>query len=204
MSKTFKKLSCAPTKKKTRKSTCYTSKNLRKMKLLWNIRNPKNKIKTNNSAKIWTFFKNEFIHTCHNERCWLKRSFIINNLDVKKLDKKFAPNAPSIWYKAGNIKNTWLSDYDIKKVMSQYERAYKDFRFIGPSPINYDKIKNFRCVWPELCNFNLSHYLKENITKIGIIFNTDIDTGPGEHWICIFINIDKQFIFMFFNCGFLL
>ena len=58
------------------------------------------------------------------------------------------------------------------KVMRQYEHTFKNFIFIGPSPIDYDTRKLFgTCVWEELCNFNLNEYIKKKKDKIGIIFN---------------------------------
>jgi Ulp1 family protease len=57
------------------------------------------------------------------------------------------------------------------------------------------------CVWEELCNFNLEHLIKIGKTKIGIIFNTDPDYKPGQHWISMFINIKKKKIFFFDSTG---
>jgi len=88
------------------------------------------------------------------------------------------------------------------KVMKQYEKAYKCFDFIGPTPINFNTRKLYgECVWEELCNFNLEKLINKGITKIGIIFNTDPDTKPGQHWISMFINIKKKTIFFFDSTG---
>lgn len=57
------------------------------------------------------------------------------------------------------------------------------------------------CVWEQLCNFNLKEYINKNITKIGIIFNTDTHDKPGKHWIALFIDLDKKFIFYFDSNG---
>jgi hypothetical protein len=86
--------------------------------------------------------------------------------------------------------------------MKQYEKAYKCFDFIGPTPINFNTRKLYgECVWEELCNFNLEKLINRGITKIGIIFNTDPDTKPGQHWISMFINIKKKTIFFFDSTG---
>ena len=52
-----------------------------------------------------------------------------------------------------------------------------------------------------MCNFNLKDYIQKNITKIGIIFNTDTHDKPGKHWISLFIDLDKKFIFYFDSNG---
>ena len=86
--------------------------------------------------------------------------------------------------------------------MKQYEKAYKCFDFIGPTPIDFDKKKLYgECVWEELCNFDLKQQIKEGKTKIGIIFNTDPHDKPGKHWISMFINIKKGKIFFFDSVG---
>ena len=46
--------------------------------------------------------------------------------------------------------------------MKQYEFVNKDFRFIGPSPIDYNTIKNGICVYPELCNMDIKK-LKDRV-----------------------------------------
>ena len=85
--------------------------------------------------------------------------------------------------------------------------CFKCFNFIGPSPIDFDKrLVNGKCVWEELCQLgktadSITHYLKKGIYKIGIIFNTDPHTRDGEHWISLFINFKKQFIFFFDSNG---
>ena len=32
---------------------------------------------------------------------------------------------------------------------------YDNFDFIGPSPIDFDTMVENKCVWPEICNFDL-------------------------------------------------
>lgn len=147
--------------------------------------------------KLAYFMKN----VCNNEACWLKQSGLLGN-DVsqdKELTESFAPESPPEWK---DNPNEWLSNIDIMKVMKQYEKAYPCFDFMGPSPINFDTKKlHGRCVWEELCNFNLKEQIDKGKTKIGIIFNTDKDTGPGQHWISMFINLKKKVIFFFDSVG---
>jgi len=86
--------------------------------------------------------------------------------------------------------------------MKQYEKAYKCFDFIGPTPIDFDTRKLYgECVWDELCNFSLEDQIKHGKTKIGIIFNTDPHNKPGQHWISMFISIKKKKIFFFDSTG---
>lgn len=86
--------------------------------------------------------------------------------------------------------------------MHQYEKAYKCFEFLGPSPIDFDtKMAYGACVWEELCTFSLSTMMKKGKRKIGIIFNTDPHDKGGSHWISLFIDIKKGTIFFFDSVG---
>ena len=116
-------------------------------------------------------------------------------LDNDLLKHTFAPMAPAKW--RGNP-NEWLDSNNIIQVMDQYEYTYPDFKFIGPSPIDFDAKESFsRCVWPELCNFNLADYQRDDITKIGMIFNTDPHTKGGSHWISAFLNLKEKYLYYF-------
>merc|ERR1711871_369584 len=194
----YKKLKCSPDKH-NKSYSCYNNENLEKMRVLWNARHPDKLIKTNDSKEIWNQLKRNIGSSCNKESCWLKQKFMEGNVSKDLLNYTFSPLSPDSWKQN---KNEWLSSEDILKVMKQYERFYKCFDFIGPSPIDYDTHKLYgECVWEELCKFNLSHQIKKGKNKIGIIFNTDPHTKGGEHWICLFINIKKKYIIYFDSVG---
>lgn len=179
--------------------TCYTSASLAKLKYFWNKRHPDKKIESNDSKEIWEHLKKYMNNICNKEICWIKQKFISENLDNELLHYTFAPFAPDSW---NNNPSEWLSSIDINNVMKQYEHAYQSFEFIGPSPIDFDKHKLYgECVWEELCKFDLYDYIKNNKQKIGIIFNTDPHYKDGSHWISLFINIQKKFIYYFDSNG---
>jgi len=193
------KVNCSPKDKKEIKNyTCYTDTSLFKLRDKWNLRHPDVKILTNDTKEIHKLLSNYLSDVCNKESCWLKQKDEFGQLDEDFKDS-FAPESPYEWKKNPN---EWLSSVDIIKVMKQYEKAYKCFDFIGPSPIDFDKKKIYgECVWEELCNFNLEDQIKKGKTKIGIIFNTDPHDKPGEHWISMFINIKKAKIFFFDSVG---
>jgi hypothetical protein len=198
LSKKFVKLSCSPENKKT-DYTCYSDDDLIKMKEMWNARHPDRPILTTDSKEIWNQLKDYYANICNKESCWV-RQIIKNN---KKLENElldaFAPEAPEEWDKNPN---EWLSSIDILKVMNQYEKKYKCFDFLGPSPIDYDtKQLHGDCVWDELCHFNLGDHLKKGFTKIGVIFNLDPHYKGGSHWVSLFINAKNQTIFFFDSAG---
>ena len=199
-SKTFKKQTCGPFKEHP--YTCYTTESLIKIKDKWNKKHPHHNTKINSDEPhiIWKKLKKLLFNVCDNEKCWLRREFMKHYLDQNLLSYTFAPDRPDTW-ETNN--NTWLNSNNILSVMKQYEKKYKFFRFIGPSPIDYNKIVNGDCVWNELCKFDLSQYLKKGVNKIGIIFNTDPHDKDGEHWIATFIDINSKepYIFYFDSTG---
>ena len=191
----FSKLQCAPGDKDN-SYTCYTTENLLKMRDNWNSRHPDFKIQTTTPKEIWDELKNNMLDVCNNESCWLRQKFMDNNINSELLSYTFAPKSPKSWLKNPN---EWLSSVDIEKVMKQYEKEYKNFDFIGPSPIDFDThMLNNECVWEELCKFSLKKQLSKGKQKTGIIFNTDPHYKEGSHWISLFINIQNNNNYIFF------
>jgi len=119
-----------------------------------------------------------------------------------------------------------LSNFDIMNVLEQYEQTYKHFEFIGPTPIDFDKVVGGTCIQNELCRFQLKDYVKrctpmnpthlkhnkEDVfpvplaskcgkTHIGIIFNLSPHTSGGSHWVSLFIDVKERVIFYFDSAG---
>jgi len=194
----FKNLQCSPNPEKKKDYTCLDDATLLKLKDLWNARHPDVKIESKVPKEIWSKLKEYLKSICNKESCWLKQNFVEGKLDTELRDS-FAPKSPADWKKNPN---EWLSSVDILDVMKQYEKAYKCFEFMGPSPIDFDtKMMGDQCVWEELCKFNLQEQINSGKTKIGIIFNTDKHTGGGKHWFSLFINIKKGEIFFYDSAG---
>jgi hypothetical protein len=165
---------------------------------LWNKRHPDDKIKDGNIRKTWISLKSRMKDVCDKESCWLRQQFSSNEMK-NELRTAFAPAAPDEWK---HNPNQWLSSRDIAAVMKQYERKYKCFTFIGPSPIDYDTHKRYgECVWEELCHFSLANEINNGKKKIGIVFNLDPHYKQGSHWVSLFINIERGLIFFFDSVG---
>jgi hypothetical protein len=195
--KLFKKLNCSP-KNKHNEYTCYSDDDLIKLKGMWNARHPDKPITKNDSKQIWQQLKDYYASICNKESCWV-RQMTKNTKMEKELLEAFAPESPKEWEKNPN---EWLSSLDILQVMNQYEKKYKCFDFLGPSPIDYDTHKLYgECVWDELCHFNLDNQIKKGFTKFGVIFNLDPHYKGGSHWVSLFINIKKHTIFYFDSTG---
>jgi hypothetical protein len=200
LDESFKKLSCSP--KQEKDFTCYTTNAIIRLRDSWNARHPDALINSNDVKVIWESLKSALGNVCNKESCWFRQLLKEGTSATKDLFNYFAPESPKTWNKNPN---EWLSSIDITKVMKQYEDAFPFFEFIGPSPIDFDKTPKGQssCVYEELCNFNIKSYLNPNNNKhkIGIIFNTDPHYLSGSHWISLFINLKKHFIFFFDSTG---
>lgn len=199
-SRSLKRENCSPKpRNKTLPFTCYSPDALYKLKTVWNARHPDQKIVSSSPKQIWTMLKNYMQESCKTESCWLKQQCIKHDLDKSLINDNFAPSVPKEWERKSN---EWLSSVDIQRVMSQWEKANKSFRFIGPSPIDYDThIVYNECVWEELCKFSLKEYIRKKIKTIGVIFNLDKHTQEGSHWVALFIDLIKDKIFYFDSYG---
>ena len=190
---TFRNLKCS---KKEKTYTCYDKDALLKMRDMWNTRHHTDKItESDNTYIIWKQLRSRMSDICEHEKCWLQSNFRDLNLDETHL---FAPFYPKSWV---SNKTEWLKSSDISRLMKHYESNYPEFMFIGPSPIDFDQIEyDNNCVWDDLCNFRLEHHLGRK-KYIGIIFNTDIHTGQGIHWISLYIDIPKKSMYFFDSIG---
>ena len=206
--KKFKELMCSPSRKNKKDYSCYNDNTLKKMRKRWNRTHKKDKIESNRSKDIWVELNKNLRKVCNKESCWLEQDFM-NGVDKDEIKRKtWAPQHPETWK---DNPNTWLNSLDIEGVMKQYEDTYKDFKFIGPSPIDFDTIMeennsdNYKgkkqAVWPELKNLNINKQKKKGINKIGIIFNLDPHTKGGSHWVAMYIDIKKSKIYYFDSNG---
>jgi hypothetical protein len=164
---------------------------LQLLKESWNKANPNNPIRSTFLRGIWQELRAKN-STCNKESCWLKENKAM-------YDRVFAPKMPNSWKK--NI-NEWLSSDEILQVMTQYEKMFPEFEFLGPSPTDYF-VKEYgnTCVWPELCKFNLESWIKRGKTKIGVVFNLDPHYKSGSHWVALFINTLARRIYYFDSTG---
>jgi hypothetical protein len=163
-----------------------------KIRSAYNDGHPNNRIAESDPTEIWKQLKTR-LTGCAKEDCWLKE---IKDKNLRKqLDRfVFAPDKPPNWKKN---KNEWLSNYDILAVLEQYEQAYPEFEFIGPTPIDFDAQVRGKCVEEELCKINVPKLIRSGKRKIGIVFNLDKHNEPGSHWVSLFIDADDRFIFYF-------
>lgn len=193
----YKPKNCAPNvKNKTIHSkSCYSPNMIENLKSLYNKRYS-NKIIAIKPKQIWNELKKR-MKNCDSESCWLKE-LAEPNVSARIEKQVFAPRKPSSWLKNPN---EWLTNFDIKHVLHQYENFNQNFEFIGPSFIDFNEKENGTCVDEEVCKFDLSEKMKNKIHKIGIVFNLDKHYMSGSHWVSLFIDVNDRFIFYFDSAG---
>lgn len=159
--------------------TCFTKKQLTtiatKLKLKFN---------ENNITKttLWQNINDAMLQCEHgDEHCWLEQTEnIITDSHVPKQPKDWKTNT-----------YTWLTNFDILNVMTQYEKKHPSFKFIGVFPIDFAETYGLSsCISAELCNFQLSKFKQYNI--FACVFNLDKHYQSGSHWVTVFFNTNKH------------
>lgn len=180
------------------KDTCLTPDLMIRVRDAYNETHtePGRKITSDDPQEIWRILKTrvQFCNQDGEEMCWMST---IEDDALKRDIKKYvyAPHAPKEWKQNPN---EWLSNFDILNVMRQYEYTYPQFKFFGPSPIDFDaRPDNNQCVESEICNFNLGQLLKSGKTQYGFVFNLDEHDEPGSHWVSMFVDVGNKFIYFF-------
>lgn len=101
------------------------------------------------------------------------------------------PDAPEEW---SSNPEEWLSSLDIDRVEKQYSKVFARYYYVGSIPIDFDKKNETgKCLVSSLCSLDIKSLYNKGYTQIGIVFNTDVSTGPGQHWIALFCDIGPEF-----------
>ena len=182
----------------TKYSTCLSKDALVKIANAWNAEHPKDRITGINrkgSNALWTDINNKMtsLKYCEDKQewCWVSKLHLQND---KAVSKFLRPKMPDEWYAKPN---TWLSNWDIEKVMKQYDEARDRFhyKFMGVFPVDFAESSPFgTCISEEMCNLasQIPDLLKKGIKFIGLITNLDRHDESGSHWTSIFMCIDPE------------
>lgn len=199
--KTLKKLHCNPSNKTDLilPNSCMKKNTIYIIKDAFNQHYADNQIKSNNPKIIWNELHKK-LDQCDREDCWLD---LIEDEYLREDMKKqlFAPFQPEEWK---TNPTTWLSNHDILKVLEQYEHLYHDFKFIGPTPIDFNSTPLYyygKCVCQELCKLNIDKYMSEGIHHVGIVFNLDKHNSSGSHWVSLYMDLKDKDIYYFDSNG---
>lgn len=189
---------CSPIGEKNyeKDKTCFSHSALIRLIQIWNREHPDNKIKQNlNGAKI---SKKDLLRALNDkmnthckgkdkDTCW------VDTLSGAKKDDEIGgyvlPEQPREWKKKPY---TWLTNFDIEKVMNQYEDDVDlHYKFLGVYPIDFVATDSFgRCLFKEMCSLNIVNLYNQGYRYIGLITNLDKHNQSGSHWTSLFACID--------------
>ncbi len=101
-----------------------------------------------------------------------------------ELAAAFRPAKPSSWRRNPR---QWLNTNDIVNVMSQYERRYPSFHFLGAFPIDFDaRRRDGRCIEEAVCRLDLADLRARGCSRLGAVFNLDRHDQRGSHWVAMY------------------
>lgn len=187
---------CAPDKI-FEDGSCFTLSGLVEMSKAYNLDNPSNQIKLNQTyetlhpKKYKKYLVKQIkkrLNRCTNQVCWTKQSFMrhISRTNKEEIEKyTFRPSGPQ-------GKFEWLNTLHIDDVMAQYEKKHSDFLFLGTVPMDFNELPVLG-----IKDLNFNDLVKDGKTKIGMVINLDEHWQPGSHWVAFYSDLKKGEIYYF-------
>lgn len=189
---------------------CFSETSLKKMILMWNLlKMPKIHLQHHHKrASMYKMLDTKLYKICEGRnKYWLWPTVIETLLerDLRNVQtlmqlkrslriiakKELKPEKPESWY---TNPKTWLSNYDIQNVMTQYANTKKyKYAFLGVFPIDFAiESPTGVCLHSSVCKINIKAHFNNGKKFIGLITNLDKHDEPGSHWTSTFIVIDPQ------------
>jgi len=195
---------CNPSTLAKTHTTCLPQDMLERLRDEWNKRFPKHIIPRtiHKKERLWAELRARLQnqYKCATEYCAVQE--LGDSQQKTQSSDYFRPKKPSEW-----IKNPdeWHDSITLAKVMEQYEEAFPNFEFIGPTPIDFDSQLPGawgKCVLDELCNLDVASMKANGKTDVGIIFNLDPHDRPGSHWVCAYIDLKRMAAYYYDSYGY--
>jgi len=185
---------CSPSSQKTfqKHNSCFDDEALFRIADALNIPHS-NKTSKTYRIKLWEAIRAKMHSQCSNqaseEACWIDK--IPGLKRNESVADSIRPSRPASWYANPH---TWLTNYDIEEVMTQYEQDKSNkFKFIGVFPVDFESNDKFgKCMYSEICSLDVNKYYDEGIKYLGLIINLDRHDEPGSHWTSLFVCIDPH------------
>ncbi len=125
---------------------------------------------------------------CTSQKCWSSQDFIDNMKKSAKDELKKYTHRPD----SPEGKYTWLSTFDINKVIEQYEIKYnknRDYKtaWYGALPIDFKDL-------PQVPASHIDYHAlyKKGVRQLSAIFNLDAHDQPGSHWVGFFADFSNS------------
>ena len=161
----------------------FDEKEVENLRKVYNKENSNQKpIARGDVQKVWKDIQSRLHDKCDSGSA----ECIINSMLSK-------PTAPSSWK---SNPEEWLSSLDIDAVEKQFAKIFSEYYYVGTVPIDFGKkSETGTCLVDSLCSLSIQELYKKGYRQIGIVFNTDVSTGPGQHWIALYCDIRPELVF---------
>ena len=174
--------------------TCYSNEQLKNMAT--HLKKKGVDIRTTGTRKqIWIAIRDALQDHCEFDFCWRTHPLLKEIVDHEMEHETFRPLAPNNWVlhvdkKGKQGRFTWLSNFDIDAVISQYESLdeLKDFKFFCSVPSDFEKTGEGPA------NLNLIKLKQSGINRFAVVFNLDPHHMKGSHWTCLVANLTTGII----------
>lgn len=148
-------------------------------------------------SKLWESLNAHFSAVCKgDEACWVETDVIRSSSASSVAATQLRPKMPDEWKK--NM-HTWLNNFDIEEVMSQYERKYPSYKFMGVFPIDFaSPRKGFSftqqtsCIAESMCHIDVAQLLSQGKKQVAAVLNLDRHDQRGSHWVAVYANFDAK------------
>lgn len=154
------------------------------------------KLDTLNPKKYKKYLLSEFNKRmggkCESQKCWSEQDFVENMKKTARDELQkytFRPEGPQ-------GKFEWLNTLNITDVLTQSEKKYQNFKYLGTVPIDFDKFERFG-----FKNLNFGELIEKNKFQIGAVFNLDKHNESGSHWVAMYANLKEGQVLFFDSYG---
>jgi len=129
---------------------------------------------------------------------------LLKGLNFKSIPQHKIDQEIDAFFKTSGPKHdtTWLSNYNLDETLMKWAIEYNDFYYCPFAMIDFEKTNILlnRILMSDVFNGTYASdemvYLSEKFGFVkrpnkcfGCIINTDVSTGPGQHWMAIFVDM---------------
>lgn len=116
---------------------------------------------------------------CNSESCIIEKNAFrdfIGHANAQKIRQRFKEAGPA-------NTNKWLNNSNIDNTIAQWKQMFPGFLHVPFQMSDFDKENT------ELNEIDLAYeFTTNNYNCMGVVLNTDISSGSGIHWFCIFVD----------------
>jgi len=162
------------------KSMYFDTKEVENVRKVYNEEHPHEPPIANSGPKVvWKELKRRLYDSCKTGRS----ECILAHLMGK-------PRGPSSWKVDPE---EWITSDEIDALEHKFEKIFKEYKYVGTFPIDFDKhARTGQCLVSMLCSLDIKSLYAKGYRQFGMIFNTDVSTGPGQHWIATFCDLSPE------------